>query len=252
MEVYADGTKKYVMQREQKQDKKVVLYQTGRDDGHDEIRVFLLFSDKDRRYVNKMQRELANKKIDLIKGLAEAEMLYGENKDIINTYDYVVVIVSKDFLEELDLLDILEANYKCKEENEKILPIIIWKDLYEPEGKDEIVKDLKKRIDGYQESHPEILSDLDGNVAKELGRMQRILTMIEDFIYFAARRDKKVNLQGSNKLLKYIRYESNIEVADREISVGSKDGIINQTINAAQVNIANDHATINANMGGGR
>lgn len=248
MEIYDDGTKRYIMKREQKRSRGVVLDPTN-EDCNDDIRVFVLFSNKDRSYVNKMQEGLAHKKIVLTKGLAEAAMPYGKKKDIIDKYDYIVVIISKSFLEDLDLLDVLAANYRIKKKNRKILPIIIWEDLYEPENRDKMLKNLEKRVNDYKKSHREIILDLDGNAAKELKRMQRVLKMLQSFIYFAAERDINADLFGSDKLLKYILFEKGIEVADKENIAEDKGVVRNQIINVndgGHLSIAMDKATINA------
>lgn len=67
MEAYDDRMKRYIMQGEQK-DKKQALnitafsYQGGEACDSQDINVFVLFHDKDKKRVNDMQAELANKK----------------------------------------------------------------------------------------------------------------------------------------------------------------------------------------------
>ncbi|MBD5485270.1 MAG: hypothetical protein HDR18_07080 [Lachnospiraceae bacterium] len=177
-------------------------------------------------------------------------MPYGKKWNIINKYDYVAVIVSKNFLQELDLLDILPENYKNTRRNKKILPIIIWEDLYEPECRDEVFDDLDKRINAYRERHKEIIINLEGNAAKELRRMQSISLKLRHFTYFAVEKDVKANLQESDKLLKYILQDRKVNVADRKNSSKNKGGMSNTIINVRnveQLNVANDNGTINAN-----
>jgi len=124
------------MQGEQK-DKKQALnitafsYQGGEACDSQDINVFVLFHDKDKKRVNDMQAELANKKILLTKGLAETTEAYGEKGDIIKYYDYFAVIISKPLLEDIESLKILLENYKT-DASKKMLPMIVWKALSEP------------------------------------------------------------------------------------------------------------------------
>ena len=77
--------------------------------------------------------------------------------------------------------------------------------------------------------------------------------MLERFLEFATNRDKKINkMSGDKKILSYILSVSGRTVADKEICVESKDKATSQTIynvnNGGQLNVANDGATINANV----
>lgn len=255
MEICNEETKIYLMRRDQKHRQEVITHLSDGECCNDEIKVFVLYNDKDRKYVNNMEKELAHKKIVLTKGLDEASVPYGKKKDIIDHYDYVAVIVSKSFFEDLEVLDILSAIYKKEKKNRKIVPIIQWKDLYEPEKRIEVIETLKDRIDGYREKNMDMKEnfDLDGRVSKELRKMQRILKMLQDFIYFAVERDIKTNLPGSDKLLKHILYISGTDVAEREGCVEKGAVIQNQIINVnngGQFNMAKDNATINTILNG--
>ena len=218
MEAYDDRMKRYIMQGEQK-DKKQALnitafsYQGGEACDSQDINVFFLFHDKDKKRVNDMQAELANKKILLTKGLAETTEAYGEKGDIIKYYDYFAVIISKPLLEDIESLKILLENYKT-DASKKMLPMIVWKDLYEPEIKAEVLEKLQARIETYKEHH--FKNDFSELVANDLRRMQKILTSLEDFIVFAIEKDPKTSLRCSDKLLKYIRFVTGKDVADKE------------------------------------
>lgn len=230
-----------------KQSEKIVPYSFKENGSDCDINVFVLFSDSNQRCVDNMKERLKNKKIIITKGLAETEKSYDEKVDVINYYDYVVVIISKTFLEDLDLLDVLVTNYEIEGKNRKILPIIIWKDLYKPEVKAEVLENFKKRIDAYRTNHFD--DDFSGNVAEELKKMQQILNMLKYFIKFATERDRKTNLQAYEKLLKYIRYDRGEDVADKEEFVTNKKVVVHQTINVTkggQVNLADGNSTINA------
>ena len=249
LEVYGDRTKEYNIHRKQKKNENIVSHPASRDCYNDVIRVFVLFSEKERRYVNKMQESLANKKIVWTKGLDDTIMSYDKIVDVTNDYDYVVVIISKSFLEDLVLLDVLAANYQIENENNKILPMIVWKDLYEPEVKAEVLEGLQNRISEYKQKHFD--DDFDGNAAKELKRMHRILKMLKDFIYFAVERDKKRNLPISDKLLQYIIYDRGEDVADKVSVGGDKVDASSQPINInvkGQFNMVKDNGTINATI----
>ena len=157
MEAYDDRMKRYIMQGEQK-DKKQALnitafsYQGGEACDSQDINVFVLFHDKDKKRVNDMQAELANKKILLTKGLAETTEAYGEKGDIIKYYDYFAVIISKPLLEDIESLKILLENYKT-DASKKMLPMIVRKELYEPEIKAEVLEKLQARIETQKEHH---------------------------------------------------------------------------------------------------
>ncbi len=250
MEAYDDGTKRYIMQREQKNKKQTsnitaFSYQGGEACDSQDINVFVLFHDKDKKRVNDMQAELANKKILLTKGLAETTEAYGKKGDIIKSYDYFAVIISKSLLEDLDSLEVLLENYKTNA-SKKMLPMIVWKDLYEPEIKAEVFEKLQARIETYKEHH--FKNDFVGVVANDLKRMQKILTMLEDFIVFAIEKDPKTSLRCSDKLLKYIRFVTGKDVADKEFT--PIKGETNQTINiqSLQTCIATGSAEINATL----
>ena len=249
MEAYDDGKKKYIMQREQKSKKqaqnlKILSYPEDGVCDDQEINVFVLFNDKDQRHVNNMQAKLANKKILFTMGLAETPKAYGKKGDIIKCFDYVTVIVSKSFLEDLDLLDILVENYKIGKKNKKMLPIIVWKELYEPEVKAEVLQKMQTRIDDYKNRY--FKNDFNGVAVKDLQRMQKKLKMLEHFIDFAIERDQKRNIPSDDKLLKYIRFVSGKDVADKESVPENKGVVVNKTINVngKQVYIATDNAKI--------
>lgn len=259
MGVYDDGTKRYIMQREQKSKKQaqIVSHPKVKDCDIQDIKVFVLFNNEDQGHVNEMQVELTNKRIIFTRGLDETPKAYGKKGDITKGFDYVVLMISKSFLEDLGLLDILAANYKIGKSNKKILPIIVWEELYEPEVKAEVLEKLRTRIDDYKTRF--LNNDLIIVASKDLQRMQTNLEMLEHFIDFAIERDPKRNITCGDKLLKYIYFVSGKDVADREPSpqdvtdneVVSKDKgtTIYQrntyNINAEQNYIANDHAIIN-------
>lgn len=259
MEAYSDEVKKYTMRRDRKNKNQaqIVSYPEENVCDDQEIKVFVLFNNEDQAHVNDMQMELANKKIAFTKGLDETPKAYGKKGDITKGFDYVVLMISKSFLGDLGLLDILAANYKIGKSNKKILPIIVWEELYEPEVKAEVLERLRTRINEYEKRF--FKDDFNSVASKELRRMQTNLEMLEHFIDFAIERDQKRNISCSDKLLKYIYFVSGKDVADREPSPQdvtdnevvskAKGTTVYQTntynINTEQNYIANDHATIN-------
>lgn len=238
------------MRREQKSNKQaqnIKIFSSPADETCDnqDISVFVLYNDKDKRHVNNMQAKLANKKIFFTKGLADTPKSYGKKGDIIKCFDYVTVIISKSFLEDLDSLDVLVENYKIGKKNKKILPIIVWKELYEPEIKAEVLEKMQARIDDYMKHH--FKNDFDGVAANDLKRMQQKLKMLESFIEFAIERDPKTSLPCSEKLLKYMHFVSGKEVADKELVSIKEEMVTNQTINVhgKYINMATGNAEIN-------
>lgn len=256
---YSDEVKKYTMQRDRKNKNQaqIVSYPKEEACNVQDIKVLVLFSNEDQRYVNEMQAELANKRIIFTRGLDDTPKAYGKKENIAKSFDYVVLIISKSFLEDLDLLDILAAIYKADKPNKKILTTIVWKKLYQPEVKAGVLEKLRARIDDYKAHF--LKNDFAFVPSEDLQRMQKKLEMLEHFIDFAIERDPKRNITCGDKLLKYIYYVSGKDVADREpmpqdVTVDDsvakdKGAVVYQTntynINAEQNYIANDHAIIN-------
>lgn len=242
-----DGTKPYMIKRRNGYNGNVIPYIDNLSGYSEDISVFVLYHEKNKRYVENMQRSLENKKVTLIKGLADTEIAYEDKIDIVNNFNYMVVVVSKPLLEDLDLLDVLAENFELEGKNKKIIPMIVWKDLYEPEIKSEVIEALQERIENYRQHHFD--DDFSGHVAVELKRMQRILKMLKCFLIFATDRDRKSTMSGTEKLLKYIRYDRGVEVAEKETVGESKKPVLNQTIynvhDGGQVNMASNNATIN-------
>lgn len=212
------------------------------------LEIFVLFHDVNKDYVKRMEKKLYNKKIDFYNGLKDTNIAFHDKVDIVNYYDYLVVVVSEQLLKDLDSLDILLDNFSLYGDNEKILPLILWKDLYKPNIKADVIENYKKEIDEYEEKYST------SRVGQhELKRMKKIYEMLENFLEFATNRDKKANkMSGDNKILSYIFSVSGRPVADKEICVESGDKIVKQTIynvgTGGQLNVANDGATINANV----
>lgn len=210
--------------------------------------IFVLYHDIDKDYVKRMEKKLYNKKIDFYNGLEDTNIAFNDKVDIVNYYDYLVVVVSEQLLKDLDSLDILLDNFSLYGDNEKILPLILWKDLYNPNVKADVIENYKKEIDEYEKKYST------SRVGQhELKRMKKIYEMLESFLKFATNRDKKINkMSGDKKILSYILSVSGRTVADKEICVESKDKEMSQTIynvnNGGQLNVANDGATINANV----
>lgn len=210
--------------------------------------IFVLYLDVNKDYVKRMEKKLCNKKIDFYNGLKDTNIAFNDKVDIINYYDYLIVVVTEQLLKDLDSLDILLDNYSLYGDNEKILPLILWKDLYKPNVKADVIENYKKEIDEYEEKYS------NSRVGQyELKRMKKIFEMLESFLEFATNRDKKTNkMSGDKKILNYILSVSGRPVADKEICVESEDRIVKQTIynvgDGGQLNVANDGATINANV----
>lgn len=250
MEANNDDTKTYVMQRDCNQNRKVIAYPVDDSGVNAYISVFVLYHDKNRKYVDSMQEHLSKKKIRLVKGFAETNIGYEERVDIVNNFDYLAILISKSFLEDLELLYVLLQNYEFEKANKKIIPIIMWNDLYKPEGRLGVIKRLSERIEKFKNEHFD--DDFNENVADELKRMCQVLKLLRDFLPFAKDRDKKTTLHGYEKLLNYICYDRGIEVDEKEEREKGNEIVMNQTINVekgAQLNLACDSSNINASLG---
>ena len=210
--------------------------------------IFVLYHDINKDYVKRMEKKLCNKKIDFYNGLKDTNIAFNDKVDIVNYYDYLIVVVSEQLLKDLDSLDILLDNFSLYGDNEKILPLILWKDLYKPIVKADVIENYKNEIDEYEKKYS------NSRVGQhELKRMKKIYEMLESFLEFATNRDKKTNkMSGDKKILSYILSVSGKPVADKEICVENRDKGMSQTIynvnNVGQLNVANDGATINANV----
>lgn len=213
-----------------------------------EFNIFMLYHEANKAYVKGIERKLQNKKINFANGLADTNIAFDDNVDIINNFEYLVVVVSEQLLEDLDLLDLIVDNYSLHGDNLKILPLVVWKELYDPHIKVEVVNKHKTRMEEYEKMHSNTKVG-----QQELNRMNRIYEMLEKFVGFATTRDKKNNtMSGDNKILSYIYCVSGIKVADREKCEKDENKMMNQTVynvtDGGQLNVANGEATINANV----
>lgn len=230
-----DNTKLYEIKRTSKE--KIIQYNT-------EIKIFILFHDKNRKYVENIEKELQSKRMELVKGFTDTVLAFDINIDILSNFDYMVVIVSKPLLEDLELLNALTLNYdKNEDNNKKIIPIIVWKDLYQPESKGNIIRDWKNRIRDFRENY--LQEDYDGAIADDLKKMQHVEEMLQKFLQLVTNRDRQRNLSGAQKILKYIEYESGKKVVDRIESKGEKGGQTIYLEKGAQLNVAMGEGIVN-------
>lgn len=236
MNIENDDTKPYKIKRGVKHnysnEGNIVSYADNK-----EIRVFVLYHESDRKQVMCMEKELGNKKISFTNGVEETELAFEEKVDIINNFDYFVVIISEEIFSDLDLLDILESNYTDK--NEKLIPIIVDKSLYESESKSNIIKALRERTKKFKEERFD--DDFTGIEASELKKMQKILKFLQDFIEFVTKRDRKKNLRPSKKIIQYIEYHRKEKVPEKRKEETRENSVSNNFNigNVEHLNVAN-------------
>ena len=84
-----DGTKIYTLKTRNSEKRKVIPYTDNNSCNNDYISVFVLYHDKNQNLVKNMQERLEDKKIVLVKGLAETDIAYDEKIDVLNNFDYM-------------------------------------------------------------------------------------------------------------------------------------------------------------------
>ena len=241
-----DGTKPYNIKRGSQKDKNVIPYNNSvSNDPY--ISVFVLCHEDNVDDVKGMIKKLSNKKITFTRGLDTTELSYVDKNNLLNHFDYMVVMVSESLFKKTELLETIVANYTIHGENEKIIPMVIWEELYEPEYKAGVIKEYQQRIAKYKENFWD-----DNSIcfhADQLHKMQQVLVMLTDFLIFATDKDKKTDLNLAEKLLKYIKYHRKIPVADKENVRNNTKTIVNNTTfhveDGGQLNFAMDNASIN-------
>lgn len=230
---------------------KVKIYKLKRKNkANDEMRernisVFILYHYKDKKSVEKIKKSCLGKRIDFFE-MGNSDEGFVDSPNIISKYDYLVVIISEHLLRDTELLKILLANYDSDNANETLIPLIIWNELYEPEKRAEIIKSWQDRSEKYKKDFFD--NDFNGYAADEIKVMQKITKMFKRFLAFAVNRDKRNNLSLSNKLIKYIEYNSGEKIKDKDEN-REENRQINITYNIQdvnQLNIAHDKATISA------
>ena len=97
-----------------------------------------------------------------------------------NEVTYMIVLVSRDLLEDWTLMRILDDNYYIGEKNNRIIPLITEECLYKPIERNKMVKALQEEIDEYEKECFD--GNYNGDTANELRKMQKILETVKGFV----------------------------------------------------------------------
>lgn len=173
------------------------------------ISIFILYHDDDRQFVEDIERDLKDRNIILKKDISEFDSYYSENIDIFNEVMYLVVIVSKQLLLDWDLMEIIHNCYDL-ETKDKIIPVIVQKELYDPKEKWNILNTIKQYIDEYDKTCFD--KDYNGDIADELRRMQKILDTVKNFLKLSLIRDRRSNMSFAQRILRYIKHDMGIDL----------------------------------------
>lgn len=186
------------------------------------ISIFMLYHDNEKKLVEDIERDLKDRDIIFKNDISEFDSYYDEKIGIFNEVMYMVVLVSSHFLRDWELMEILYDNFDISGANDKIIPIVTDKNIYRPIEKSKILQLLQQDINEYEEQCFD--KDYNGDVAEALGRMQKILETIKDFLKFAVNRDKKSNMTLTQKISKYIKYDSGIDLnKENEVYVNKEE-----------------------------
>lgn len=215
------------------------------------IPVFILHHKKCENLVTNIERDIKDYNIETKKDISEFDSYYN---DIINVFDevkYMVVLVTKDFLLDWALMEILLNNYNLSESNYSIIPLIIDDILYDPIEKTKIIKSLHEYSTKYVNEY--FVKDYNDEVPAELEKMQRIIKMAKDFLNFSLKRDKKSNKPFSQKIIKYIESDMGTILKNEEgdNKMHEQSGITNNfycPINKLQIQQGNRNATQNQSI----
>lgn len=220
MKTESDGTRRYEIKRRKSKnsinDNNIIPYIDNSESDTSDIRIFVLYHEKDKVWVENMEKSLEHKRIRFVNGIEESDMDFNDRINVVEHFDYLVVIISKDLLNDLDLLDIVSDNFEIGGKNEKIVPIIVWEELYEPEIKADVTSKLRNRIGEYYKKYFD--GNFNGDEASELSRMQKIESMLGIFLKYALKMDKKRNLSPEQKLVKFVECYRKEAITDRIIS----------------------------------
>ncbi len=161
----------------------------------------------------------------------------------------MIVLVSRDLLEDWTLMRILDDNYYIGEKNNRIIPLITEECLYKPIERNKMVKALQEEIDEYEKECFD--GNYNGDTANELRKMQKILETVKGFVNLSIDRNKTMNKNFSKKIRDYIKYDRKIEVKLKKEENGKDNRNMTVIVNGGQANISNGNSTIHATQNNG-
>lgn len=214
------------------------------------ITVFILNHENNRQIADNIEKELKGSNIEFKRDVLEFTSCYENKVNVFDEVKYMVVLVSGDILRDWALMGILLDNYDLKGDNSNIIPIIVENALYDPMEKSRIVKALQEYSKKYVNEC--YIQDYDDGVPEELERIQRIITMVKDFLNFSLKKDKKSDQPYFRKIVKYIKLDTGIDLEseknimdDEGARMGKPSAITNNfygDINGMQIQQGNEKA----------
>ena len=166
------------------------------------VSIFILNHSNNKILADEIENNLKEYNIDIKRDIAEFKSYFKDEINIFAEVEYIIILVSKDFLHDWSSMEILLRNYKINEKNNNIIPFIVDNDLYDPIKKKKILKSLQEYSVQFVAEY--YVKDYDEDVPEELAKMQRIIKMANDFLTFSLNRDKKSNKPLYQKIVKYI------------------------------------------------
>lgn len=168
----------------------------------------------------------------------------------------MAVLVSRELLLDWNIMEIILNCYNPLESNDKIIPLIVQNDLYNPKEKSEILNLRKSYIEEYESDYFD--KDYNGIESDELRKMQRILDAEKAFLSFSLVRDKKSNMTLAQRIIKYIKHDMGIDLNENFTERGEASKVSSITeynnnfygpVNGLQMQQGNERAAQFQNIG---
>lgn len=214
--------------------------------------IFILNHVNNKELASDIETNIKDYNIEIKDDISEFDSYYNEKITVFDEVKYMVVLISEDFLLDWTLMKILLDNYDMHGSNSNIIPLIVENKLYEPIEKKKILKSLQQYSVEYAKEY--YIKVFDDGVPEELAKMQQIINMAKDFLFFSLNRDKKSNKPLYQKIIKYIesdmgatlKYNKNNTIEKGGSNMNEQGGVINNfysPVKGIQIQQGNQTAT---------
>lgn len=161
-----------------------------------------------------------------------------KQNSILRCCDYMLVMVSNNYLKDYYSMSVLIKKYKKGGRNAKVIPIVIEKSIYEPEQQAKLEGFWEKRFSDYKEEY--FTGDFRGKTAEMLKEMQSIKEMIGCFVEFSIQKDPKSSLEPFKKVIMQIEKNKKGIIEER------KEVYVENYFDKCQIIQAKGHAEVKA------
>ena len=214
--------------------------------------VFILYHKNSEKLASDIEREIKNYNIEVKMDICEFDNYYKDKVNVFDEVEYMIVLVTEDFLLDWALMEILLDNYILGENNDSIIPLVVDDALRDPMNKTKIINSLLEYSKKYVNEF--FIKDYNDEVPVELEKMQRIIKMTKDFLNLALRRDKKSYKSFGQKIVKYIESDIGTALKDegRDSKMHEQSGITNNfygAVNGIQMQQGNETGTQTQSIG---